>query len=243
VGLLMGRLRFKASAVSVVVVLVTTALLLALGFWQIRRGHEKRDLRQRYAAVLAAPATAFNPVQAATGTVLHVHTRGYYDARRQVLLDNRISHERPGYEVWTPLRLQGGTLVMVDRGWIPRVAEGQPLPQLPAPDGLTEVDGYWREFPQPGLRLGGTPPCEKAAHYPVLMMYPREQDLACALGEPVAQGLLLLNASAPGGYVREWDFNTGFPPMRHYAYAAQWFALAVTLLALFIKLKIKRTDD
>lgn len=240
---LMRVRHLKVSAVAIVVVLLTTALLIALGFWQIQRGHEKRDLRQRYAAVLAQPATDFNPIQAATDTVLHVHTRGYYDAHRQVLLDNRISHERPGYEVWTPLRLQDGTLVMVDRGWIPRVAEGQPLPQLPVPDGLAEVDGYWREFPKPGLRLGGKPPCEKAQHYPTLLVYPREQDLACVLGEPVAHGLLLLNANAPGGYVREWDFNTGFSPMRHYAYAVQWFALALTLLALFIKLNLKRTDD
>jgi cytochrome oxidase assembly protein ShyY1 len=235
--------RFQASALSIVAVLVTTALLVALGCWQIQRGHDKRDLLRRYAAVLAQPATAFNPAQAATDAVIHVHALGYYDTQRQVLLDNRSSHEQPGYEVWTPLRLQQGTLVMVNRGWIPRTAAGQPLPQLPAPGGLVDVDGYWREFPQPGLRLGGTPPCEKAASYPVIVNYPREQDLACLLGEPVARGLLLLNADAPGGYVREWDFNNGFPPVRHYAYAAQWFALAVTLLALFIKLNLKRTDD
>ncbi|MGH8460748.1 MAG: SURF1 family protein [Stenotrophobium sp.] len=240
---LMQRGRFQTSAVSIGVVLLTTAILVALGFWQIQRGHEKRDLLIRYAAAIAQPAVALDPQQPARAEVIHVRAQGRYDTQRQLLLDNRVNHDRPGYEVWTPLRLTGGALVMVNRGWIPRPMAGQPLPHLTAPDGTVDVDGYWREFPRPGLRLGGTPPCTAAARFPAVVNYPRRHDLACLLGAPVASGLLLLNATAPGGYVREWDFNNGFPPVRHYAYAAQWFALALTLLFLFIKLSLKRTDD
>ena len=44
-------------------------------------------------------------------------------------------------------------------------------------------------------------------------------------------------SQAPGGFVRDWS-EAGFPPARHYAYAAQWFGLAlVGLVFLFRQLR------
>ena len=45
--------------------------------------------------------------------------------------------------------------------------------------------------------------------------------------------LVLLDPAEPDGYVRSWA-PPGFPPMRHIGYAVQWFALALTLLAIYV---------
>ena len=53
--------------------------------------------------------------------------------------------------------------------------------------------------------------------------------------------MLLLAPEASDGYLRDWSQDDRrFPPQRHYGYAAQWFAFAATLLAIFLKLNLKR---
>jgi cytochrome oxidase assembly protein ShyY1 len=72
--------------------------------------------------------------------------------------------------------------------------------------------------------------------------YPTAEDLACIYPDiKVAPGMLLLAPEAEHGFVREWtQADVRFPPSRHYAYAAQWFAFGATLLFLFFKLNLKR---
>ena len=96
-----------------------------------------------------------------------------------------------------------------------------------------------RALPQPGLRLEGTVNCPEPKAFPALVLYPTGEDLECLLARPVIGGLLLLDPDAPGGFVREWtDF--GFPPTRHYGYAAQWFALALAAVAIFVGVNRRR---
>jgi cytochrome oxidase assembly protein ShyY1 len=93
------------------------------------------------------------------------------------------------------------------------------------------------------LRLGGAG-CAAGQipqQWPRLVLYPTAAELQCFYGEPVLAGEVLLAPDLPGGYGRDWRINPpGFPPARHYAYAAQWFAFALTLLVLYLKLNLKR---
>jgi cytochrome oxidase assembly protein ShyY1 len=40
---------------------------------------------------------------------------------------------------------------------------------------------------------------------------------------------VLLDPGEPDGYLRQWQ-PPGFPPVRHIAYAVQWFSLAAALV-------------
>lgn len=237
-----ARWQFRPSWWAVLGTVAGCALTLSLGVWQLQRGLAKQALQTRYDSAAAQPALQLNAdTPAPRGDVQRAQAVGHYWAERQLLLDNQTHQRQPGYDVWTPLRLHNGGVLIVNRGWIAaRGARGE-VPPLPVPEGEIRVSGLWRALPQPGLRVAADD-CAPPAQFPATVNYPTAQDLACALGLHVADGVLLLDADAPGGYVREWQQVSEFPPERHFGYAAQWFAFALTLLALFIKLNLTKLN-
>ena len=228
----MSTARFRAPAWAWLLVAAAVSVFGALGQWQAGKGLAK----QRMAAAMADRSVEPEIISAAHGAPLGLNVRraratGTWLADRQLLLDGQSNQHRPGYRVWTPLLLASGAAVMVDRGWIPLDRAGFDPAAVPA--GPVTVTGAWRSLPQPGLRLEGTVNCPAQKQFPAVVLYPVPDDLECLLARPVVGGLLLLDADAPGGFVREWtDF--GFPPARHFGYAFQWFALALAAVALFI---------
>lgn len=212
------------------------ALLLVLGAWQRQRGLDKETLLAAYQqAQTQPPAELHTQSPAPSEGALRVRVRGQYQPDRQLLHDNQTHQKQPGLHVWTLLRTQGGDLVLVNRGWI---ALTQTLPDIAPPLGEVSLTGLWRALPRAGLRT--ELPCEAAAGFPQRVNYPDAAQLQCLLGEPVAGGLLLLDPQAGGGYVRDWNFSQAIPAQRHYAYALQWWALALTLIVLFLKLNLKK---
>ena len=209
----------------------------ALGAWQLRRGVAKQALL----ATLSNPAAPAERLSGAAPPpraleLRRVEVTGTYAGERQLLQDGQSLRQRPGYHVWTPLRLRDGAVVIVDRGWIPLDRAGF---DGGAPAGEVTVRGFWRALPEPGLRLGAPPACAPAPRHPAPVLYPTAAELGCLLGQAVLPGLLLLDPDLPGGYAREWtDF--GFPPERHFGYAVQWFALAAAAVVIFLVVNRKR---
>lgn len=236
----MARWQFQPRWWAVLGTMAGCALTISLGVWQLHRGQDKQALQDRYDAVGGQAEANLSADNAARkGEVQRAMAQGRYLEDRQLLLDNQTREREPGYEVWTPLRLHNGGLVIVNRGWFAGGGDRNWIPGLPAPQGDLDVHGLWRTLPEPGMRVKSGA-CSKALKFPVLVNYPTAAEIACLLGEPVADGVLLLDPQAPGGYVREWRTVSEFPPQRHYAYAAQWFAFAATLLFFFIKLNLKK---
>lgn len=120
--------------------MLAAALLCArLGLWQLARRALKNELNERAAAALAAPpmriADAAQPAKPLLGR--RVQASGTYDERRQVLLSGMVRDGEPGVHVLTPLMLEPGGAVLVDRGW------------LPAQDAVTARP---EDVPEPGPR-------------------------------------------------------------------------------------------
>jgi cytochrome oxidase assembly protein ShyY1 len=212
------------------------ALLLSLGSWQLRRGLDKQALMQSMdAAAQAQPErlSSSSPVPAADEELArHIELTGRFDPSRQLLLDNQSFDGRPGYHVWTLLQT-GGSRLLVDRGWIPQPVDRARPPELAVDADLRTVSGLWRPLPRPALRMGGDA-CP-ADDWPRIAQYPRLTDLECLYGGAISDGVLLLDPDAADGYRRRWSVGAEIPPSRHYGYAAQWYALAVTLLVLFVR--------
>jgi cytochrome oxidase assembly protein ShyY1 len=65
-------------------------------------------------------------------------------------------------------------------------------------------------------------------------------ELSTALGSSLEPRILLLDSKEPDGYVRDWH-APGLEPMRHWSYAAQWWAFAVVLVVLWVRLSFRKT--
>ncbi len=228
----------RAPAWAFVVTAAAIALFSALGLWQLRRGLAKEALQAQLADRAAAPELLSHALGAPLGSdTRRARASGRYLADRQLLQDGQSRQLQPGFHVWTPLLLADESAILVNRGWIPADRSGF---DGSAPAGPVTVTGFWRALPRPGVRLAGTDNCPDDAAFPAVVLYPTPHEVECLLKRPFVGGLLLLDPEASGGYVREWtDF--GFPPARHYGYAAQWFALGVAALVVFLVVNRKRS--
>lgn len=238
-----GQYRFRPPVWAVPVVIVAVAALSALGIWQIERAHYKERLMAKHQAVLAAgPQTmTIDKADVTPHYDAHYTVHGHYDDAHQMLLADQVHGTRTGYRVWTPLILDSGVQIMVDRGWVVKPAgQDTSLPSPAAPAGGVTIHGYWRGFPQPGLSFGQNQHCGLTG-WPRSLDFPDVDTVRCQYQRPVANGLLLLDADQKGGFVRDWDEDPiGLRPWVHYTYAAQWFFMAMLVIGLFVFLSNRR---
>lgn len=238
-----GKWRFRPTLWPTLAALVMFAVLIRLGIWQLHRADYKRELLQQYTASENMPALDFNRAvaQAQTSSLpryRHVVAHGHYDAARQILLQDMQQDDRVGYEVLTPFVLQSGQhVVMVDRGWMPKRPGDDTPPPLPLDENHRVISGVIGILPVPGIRLGRE---SVPSGWPQVLLYPRQQTLTKLYGEALLQPVILLDAAQPDGFVRDWQPDVGFPPVRHLAYALQWFALALALAVIWIVVNLKR---
>lgn len=219
--------------------------LLALGIWQIQRGAEKK---QAFAEFVQASSGGARDVTGFTIDAFNalpryerVELRGRYLVNKQFLLDNMPRHGRPGYHVLTPFISDGADhVVVVDRGWLPGRAAEIDATRLSLHAGATVITGRLAPLPRPALKLGRG---SADSTWPRVVQFPDAHELGAALDLPVATPRVLLDPDMPHGYGRDWE-PPGITPARHYAYAFQWFALAVMLVVIFVIMaRPRRTEE
>jgi surfeit locus 1 family protein len=237
-----GREGLLVRIAPTLVVLLVTPLLIGLGLWQLDRARQKRELIAAFEQGGGEVLTLEEALARGPDAALYrrIELEGRYLARRQFLLDGQIEDGRAGYDVLTPLVLDGedGT-ILVNRGFVPQGPAREPLGDIAVDEGKRRVTGRIAELPRAGLKLG--PAGEGAGErWPRVMLYPERAELEAALGEPVLEPIVLLDAEAPDGYVRNWQVVTDLPPARHVAYALQWFAFAATLVVIYVVLLVRR---
>jgi surfeit locus 1 family protein len=227
-----GKRVFAPSLPFTLLALLFAALCVRLGVWQWHRGTERQAQAERF----ARGADELQPLGARAVTepplFQRVEVAGRLDPLHQFLLDNRTHAGRAGYEVLTPLARAGAPALLVDRGWVPFGGTRRQLPDVSfsAPAAPVSLSGRLALLPAPGLAIGRAAPALTGS-WPRVTSYPDMPQLAAALGAPLAARILLLDPQAPFGYLRDWQ-PPGLPPLRHFAYAIQWWSFA--LLALIV---------
>jgi surfeit locus 1 family protein len=242
VSIKIGSRIFAPRPFTTLLTLVLIALLISLGRWQLRRAEEKRVLFDSF----AAGTDATLPIDLGTPPLSryqHIEASGHYDQARQILIDNMVNVGRAGYFVITPFALTGGGWVLVNRGWVPLGASRAERPAIAVAGDARRVRGRADNMPSPGIQMGTKG--KLAPPYPVVAAFPIHAEVAQLLGESSwtkAADLMLLDPGEPDGYVRQWS-APGFPPIRHIGYAVQWFALALTLLVIYVVTNLRHAAD
>ena len=121
-------------------------LFVNLGFWQIRRLHEKEDRRDTITARTEEPAVPLEQLLSDTDPA-HIEdlryrsatVEGTYVADADVMIDNRSKDGLPGAWIVTPLRLDDGTIVAVSRGF--QGFDSGRIDPPPPPSGTVDVVG------------------------------------------------------------------------------------------------------
>ena len=233
---------FARSWLMALLTIALCVLFVRLGQWQWQRGEHAEQQREAFLAGGGQALPLRDQGTQALPRFQHVTVGGTLDGEHQFLLDNRSHNGLPGYEVLTPLRLTDGRTLLVDRGWVAFTGSRAKLPDVTLPPIITNdvvhLSGRLDAPPVGGLSLGHAAP-PLTGSWPRVTSFPTLPELAASLAMAVEPRILLLDAGAPGGYVRDWQ-PPGLPPERHWSYAIQWWGFAVTLVMLWLIMSIRR---
>ena len=225
-----------ANLVASAAAVAAIALFVAAGNWQRGRMNAKEVER---AAVAAAAAQAPVPLPEASDWSAwrwrRVVASGTWRDAAQLLVDNRIVDGRAGFAVVTPLALDDGRAVLVDRGWTPAGAGGMRVPRVAAPSGRATIEGRVVVPPARYLELG-----EAAAPSGNVWQNLDPARIAAATGLKLLPIVIEQDPAAPAdGLTRHWA-PAGPDATTHRMYMFQWYAFAALVAVLWIALTVKR---
>jgi surfeit locus 1 family protein len=231
--------------VATLLVLVATAVMIRLGYWQLDRLEQRRAFNQRVTAQIEGEAIDLNQAflqgesARLAGEITSMEYRrvravGEYDPSQEVILLNQAWNNQLGVRLLTPLHLmESEQVILVDRGWVPyedyRSGDLEKYREV----GTVAVEGIIRSSqsrPDIGTRTDPTP----GPHQDRLEAFYLANVERIAVQVPYnLLPVYLQQAEAPG-----WQG----PPHRsaplpeitegsHLGYAIQWFAFAAILFS------------
>ncbi len=233
---LIGLMFSRRWLVTTLIVLAVCAGFIRLGFWQLSRLQQRLAFNAHFSATRALPPLNLNSASAVDWSAMEYRNAvvtGSYDFENQIALRNQYNNRNQyGYALFTPLILDDGSAVLVERGWIP--ADGNSAP------------ADWRQYDRPGkvtlsgvLRLGRAAPEVGGIPNPTLtpgqtqleFWYLIDLDrIAKQLSYPLLPAYLQLDPDPasdqpPIPYPLAVDTSNG----PHLGYAIQWFAFSAIL--------------
>jgi len=234
---------------------LAAALTLRLGLWQLDRAAQKTALQtaldeRRALPPLAPPELARQLGKATAQHHRRIRLTGQWADAHTVYLENRQMHGRPGFFVVTPLRLDDGSAVLVQRGWLPRDLLDRTRVQAPAlPSGEVQVAG--RIAPPPGrlYEFDGAASGVLRQNLDMtafaletgLQLRPLSlvQEADASKGADGADGADGAGQPRADGLLRDWP-NPATGVAKHHGYAFQWFALAALIVGLYVWFQLFR---
>ena len=225
--------------------LATVALLvfagfLALGIWQVQRLSWKLDLIARvdqrvHAAPAAPPGPAAWPaLSAASDEYRRLRLAGTFLHDRETLVQATTALGA-GFWVLTPLQTTEGTVVLVNRGFVPPEKRDPATRSAGQPPGAVEVVGLLRLTEPHGGFLRTNDPAADRWHSRDVQAIADARGLR-TLG-PVAPYFVdaeagpAMPAGAPPGVGPVGGLTVIQFPNSHTVYALTWFALALMVAA------------
>ena len=230
-----ARLKFGLITASAVLTIVAT---LMLGRWQLHRAEQKEAIQSKLERQGELPPLEGQTVISSNDpdALLQrkVSVQGKWLADKTIFLDNRPMGGRQGLYVVTPLTLNGGqTVVLVQRGWVPRnFMDRSSIPVISTPGGTVTVEG--RIVPAPS-KLYEFEATESGLIRQNLVI----KSFSAEIGVPLQLWTIQQLGADSDGMSRQWPVVVAGIE-KHYGYAFQWFALSALIAILYVWFQIVR---
>lgn len=212
-----------------VLALCLLPVLLSLGFWQLDRAEEKRQLQALFdQRQQSGPVPIASLADSGDLRYQPVSLRGEFLNDKTLLLDNRIHQGRFGYEVVVPFRLRDAErIVLVNRGWVPGDSSRRSLP-APVPVTGPQLLTGTVYVPQGKLMVLAE---TRDTGWPRVVQSVDVDSLRDAFEQPLFAYTVRLDAGSPGALETYWQV-VNVQPAKHTGYAVQWFAMSATLVLI-----------
>ncbi|MBM3360036.1 MAG: SURF1 family protein [Betaproteobacteria bacterium] len=155
---------------------------------------------------------------------------------KNIILDNQIREKKAGFIIYTPFKiLNSNRIILINRGWYPLVNSRKDIPDIAPIKEIQTIEGEVSQAPSSGISLGKieTEKLNESSFRLQKMDYDILNSLISKdlvsyevkLKKPIFDKSYILDSGIP---VPDSDKN--------YGYAFQWFAMALTILIIFIRL-------
>jgi surfeit locus 1 family protein len=212
-------------------VILGVIVLVKLGFWQLDRLQQKRDINalmsERWKQEPFDLNTQEIPSDLEELEYRHVQATGKFDYAHQILLSHQTYNETPGSILVTPLILDDGRAILVARGWIPT---GEDAPEnwskYQEPEGAPVI-GLIKESQL--LPNGSAPTPPKA---PQTEWYQINVDAIQPQMPYKLMPVLLQQLPEEGRTINNLPLREDpalLDESEHFSYAIQWYSFAVIL--------------
>lgn len=219
--------------------IVVCAILAFLGFWQMQRLAWKEGLIAQIEARAKSPpvplpqAAHWPELRPETYEYRHVMLEGTFEHDKEALVFWPSGHgmaaiREPGFLVLTPLRLESGAYVIVNRGFVPQKLADASFRRAGEIEGRTRVSGLMRA---PESRSIFTPKDDPAKG----RFFTRDPAPVAARLGPITVAPFLVDADdvpLPGGWPKGGATELALRN-NHLSYAVTWFGLALACLGIF----------
>jgi surfeit locus 1 family protein len=221
-------------------------VLLALGFWQLDRTDQKETIQRQFMYRYESSPVDLNkntPERVEKDLMLWRKSviQGNYSTAHIFLLDNQVVDSQVGYFVFTPFKLATESLwVLINRGWVKAGPSREVAPRIKTPETGIKINGVIKPPPRTGLMLGQGG-IEKITGTTYRVQHLNIDQIAEYTKLRFLPYVVRLDPNDPYGFKREWRLP-GSGKEKHLGYAFQWFALAITLLIIYIVVNLKKRE-
>ena len=226
--------------------LLVLFVLIKLSFWQYARGIEKEQRSARITELNQGSSLSLNEVVELSQTSqfkgkesindLPVSITGNFNSNFVFLLDNQVENRSLGYRVIQVISTDKHS-VLVNLGWVMGSIDRSKIPDITPLSGQHLFKGHIRIVEQ-GIML--TEQDFSNARWPLRVQQIEIDKFSILINKPLLPFIVYVAKEEVLGYKKNWN-PIVMPAEKHFAYAFQWAALALTWLVLMLFFKIKKS--